>query len=62
FSTSERRCIMGSVIAVSPGSSVATQAYPKITVTTSNPSYTTPGDTILFPPKRHFSALPIAAL
>jgi hypothetical protein len=44
FSTSERRCIMGSVIGVSPGSSFATQTYPKITVTTSNPSYTTQGD------------------
>jgi hypothetical protein len=37
---------MGSVIVISPGSSFATQTYPKITVTTSNPSYTTPGDTI----------------
>jgi hypothetical protein len=37
---------MGSVIGVSPGSSFATQTYPKITVTTSNPSYTTQGDTI----------------
>jgi hypothetical protein len=34
---------MGSVIGVSPGSSFATQTYPKITVTTSNPSYTTQG-------------------
>jgi hypothetical protein len=48
FSTSARRCIMGSVIVVLPnGLSFATQAYPKFTVTTSAPSYTTLGDTIL---------------
>jgi hypothetical protein len=29
------------------GSSFATQTYPKITVTTLNPSYTTQGDTII---------------
>jgi hypothetical protein len=45
---------MGSVIGVSPGSSFATQTYPKITVTTSNPSYTTQGDTIGASPPRYF--------
>ena len=44
---SERRYIMGSVVVVLPkGLSTATQAYPNFTVTTSAPSYTTPGGTI----------------
>jgi hypothetical protein len=40
---------MASVIVVPPsGSSFATQTYPKITVTNSAPTYTTPWDTTHF--------------